>query len=348
MQINSELIQRFFENKCDQEERTAVLQYLKDHPEAMEKFFPWQDWEQTKEGVLPSSVSYEMLQTITQELFREKKNRQTVWLRVRTVAAVAAAFLLVATTVVLYILNKEQVRNSAVATVDQPLPKKDTLWVRKENNTNSMLAILLPDGSTVRLQSRSVLKYQSIYGETKRDVWLEGQAFFQVAKQKEKPFTVCTQSVNTTALGTSFTVQATGMNALVKLHTGKVVVKPVNNLPGFDKEIYLLPGEKISYNYIQSMVKVVRNSDKHIDKTPAPEKEQDLEFNNEALAMVMAKLSDRYHQTIHFNPEEITGMNFTGTIARNDSLNVILRLIANMNNLTVEENGNSFTISKNR
>ena len=192
------------------------------------------------------------------------------------------------------------------------------------------------------------MKYQSVYGEKKRDVWLEGQAFFAVAKQKDKPFTVCTQSVNTTALGTSFTVEATGMNASVKLHTGKVVVKPVKNLPGFEKEIYLSPGEKICYNYARSVVKVIRNSDKPIDRTLAPDKEQDLEFNNEALTKVMAQLSARYHQAIHFNPDEMTGMNFTGTVARNDSLNVILRLIANMNNLTVEENGNSFTISKNR
>jgi type II secretory pathway component GspD/PulD (secretin) len=76
--------------------------------------------------------------------------------------------------------------------------------------------------------------------------------------------------------------------------------------------------------------------------------EKDMEFNNEALTSVMAALSNKYHQTIHFDPDDITGMNFTGTIARTDSLSVILRLIANMNNLVIEENGKIFTISKSR
>jgi ferric-dicitrate binding protein FerR (iron transport regulator) len=199
------------------------------------------------------------------------------------------------------------------------------------------------------LQQNSSLKYQLAYGATKRDVYLEGQAFFQVAKQKEEPFTVLTRSLNTTALGTSFTVKVTGMDASVKLHTGKVVVKPAKELPGFTKEIYLSPGEKISYNYAQAMVTIARHTDKRIDRSPATAKEEkEMEFNNEPLNTVMATLSTRFHQTIHFNPDDITGMNFTGTIARADSLSVILRLIANMNNLVVEENGNSYTILRSR
>ncbi len=75
-------------------------------------------------GRAASSVSYEMLQHITQELFREKKNGLRIWLRVRRVVAVAAAFLLVAATVVLYILNKERVTERAVAAVDQPVLKR--------------------------------------------------------------------------------------------------------------------------------------------------------------------------------------------------------------------------------
>lgn len=334
MQINPELIQRFVENKCDHEERTAVLQYLQYHPDAMEKFFPWKDWEMINDTLIPTAVSDEMLQRITKELFREKKTGRNSWLPyISKFAAAAAILLLISTATWLYIL-KEAKDNKKIAAVSPPALRMDTLWIRKENHNKTPMVIVLPDGSRVRLQKNSLLKYQLAYGAKKRDVWLEGQAFFQVAKQKEKPFTVCTRSLNTTALGTSFTVKVTGFNASVKLHTGKVVVKPVKGLPGFRKEIYLSPGEKISYNYEQSMVTVARHTDKHINKTPAPGKEEkDIEFKNEALTSVMAILSTRYHQTIHFDPNDITGMNFTGTIARTDSLSVILRLISNMNNL---------------
>ena len=64
VEINPELVQRFFENKCNPEEREAVLQYLEEHPDAMEKFFPLADWHNANTSLLPEHVSKEMLQQL--------------------------------------------------------------------------------------------------------------------------------------------------------------------------------------------------------------------------------------------------------------------------------------------
>jgi signal peptidase I len=316
----------------------------------MGKFFPLADWHNADTTLLPEHVSKEMLQQITTALFPQKQQKAQVVLAFFNKTAAAAAVLLVITgAIILFLLNSHPKKNTVnEVTINHPVLHADTLWMKKENNTKKTLTITLADGSQVRLQRGAVVRYSSVYGRTKRDIWLEGKAFFKVAKQHNKPFTVVTQSLLTTALGTSFTVAASGKNVEVKLYTGKVVVKPVDHLPGFTKEVYISPGEMVTYDAPKSLVTVGKYSDNKTRAVPQQQKEdqQDLVFDNADLADVMATLSLRYHCNINFNQHEIAGMNFTGTISRTDSPGVILRLIANMNNLIIEENGKNYTVSK--
>lgn len=348
MEINPELVQRFFENKCDPAERDTVLHYLDNHPEAMEKFFPMKDWDIVNADALPEDMSKEILEHITKEIFTEQKSGHVLLFRYLS-RAIAAAILLAIVSVIPLLLHERQ-KNSGIKktiAIHQAVSNADSLWIKKENNTKKNLTILLPDGSAVQLEGNSFIKYQQVFGVEKREIWLKGKAFFKVSKEKGKAFTVYTQSLNTTALGTSFHISTSGRNTEVRLYTGKVVIKAVNNLPGWGKEVYLLPGEKISYNFISSQVTVVRNKISPVQTMPEQVSEgQDLVFDNASLKEVMNKLSRKYHRTISFNYSDMSCMNFTGTISGTDSLGAVLRLIANMNNLVVKEDGNTYTVSK--
>ena len=68
--------------------------------------------------------------------------------------------------------------------------------------------LLLPDGSSVWLNSGSRLTYDSSYGNSLREVTLTGEAFFDVAKNKQKPFIIHTGNINIRVLGTSFNVKS--------------------------------------------------------------------------------------------------------------------------------------------
>jgi ferric-dicitrate binding protein FerR (iron transport regulator) len=68
--------------------------------------------------------------------------------------------------------------------------------------------LLLPDGSSVWLNSGSRLSYDSAYGESNREVSLVGEAFFDVAKNTQKPFIIHTGNINIRVLGTSFNVKS--------------------------------------------------------------------------------------------------------------------------------------------
>jgi len=121
------------------------------------------------------------------------------------------------------------------------------VWIEKSTNKGQKLTIYLNDGSKVIMNANSNLKYAQSYQDTNRIVYLEGEAFFEVAKDSLRPFTVYSGSVSTTALGTSFNIRSYANDHEIKvaLVSGKV---RVDNLePGGEKNI-LSVGEGIIFN----------------------------------------------------------------------------------------------------
>lgn len=132
---------------------------------------------------------------------------------------------------------------------EYPAPvEKAVAYTEHYNPGKRRLKVQLADGSTVTIGRKSRIKYPAGFAGEKRDVILEGEAFFEVAKNANKPFTVLTGDVHTEVLGTSFKVTAQPKAAVeVAVVTGKVRVSyhvgtMVNALAT------MLPGDKISWN----------------------------------------------------------------------------------------------------
>lgn len=105
----------------------------------------------------------------------------------------------------------------------------------------------LSDGTVVYLNSGTTIKYPvKFVGDTSREVYLKGEAFFEVAKNKERPFMVHTDAIEVKVLGTEFNVSAYDID----LETATVVVEgsvEVRN-PAHNKAAILLPGLKSGWN----------------------------------------------------------------------------------------------------
>ncbi|WP_276484864.1 FecR family protein [Paraflavitalea pollutisoli] len=112
--------------------------------------------------------------------------------------------------------------------------------------------VTLPDGSTVLLNGNSSVSLSPGFNKQKREVLLKGTAFFQVARNPEKPFTVISGDVSTTALGTSFYIHQSSNQAptTVSLLTGKVRVEVAGQSP-----IHLVPYEQGVYQTKKDLVK---------------------------------------------------------------------------------------------
>jgi ferric-dicitrate binding protein FerR (iron transport regulator) len=94
------------------------------------------------------------------------------------------------------------------------------------NTSSAPQTIVLPDGSEVRLSSGSRLSYPAQFDAPQREVFLTGDAFFEVRKNPAKPFFVYANEVVTKVLGTSFRVHAydEARNVIVTVKTGQVSV----------------------------------------------------------------------------------------------------------------------------
>ena len=85
--------------------------------------------------------------------------------------------------------------------------------------------ITMNDGSRVYLNSSSTLSYPATFPSDKREVFLEGEAFFEVTRNENRPFVIRSGNLTTKVLGTSFNVNAFDANNIsVSVATGKVQV----------------------------------------------------------------------------------------------------------------------------
>ncbi|MCP1381250.1 FecR family protein [Runella salmonicolor] len=109
---------------------------------------------------------------------------------------------------------------------DSFLPQLTNNYLESTNQTNIPQKIRLEDGSTVTLYPKSSLRYPTPFNASRRDVYLNGKAFFDIAKNPQKPFWVYTHHISTQVLGTSFMVNsfADAQEAKVEVKTGKVSV----------------------------------------------------------------------------------------------------------------------------
>ncbi|MDN5212759.1 FecR domain-containing protein [Fulvivirgaceae bacterium BMA12] len=122
----------------------------------------------------------------------------------------------------------------------EPPPVSQVDMVTKETPLGAKLQIKLPDGTKVKLNAGSVLKYPSVFSNDSRAVELVGEAFFEVVTDRSRPFIVSTPYLQTRVLGTSFTIKSfTSEISKVSLMEGSIRV----SADGSDQ--LLEPGEQV-------------------------------------------------------------------------------------------------------
>jgi transmembrane sensor len=165
------------------------------------------------------------------------------------------------------------------------------------STTDSIQSIHLPDGSEACLNSHSELKVPNWGKGNERKVYLEGEAFFEVAHNPERPFIVNTSNTTTRVLGTSFNLKTSLTGDIVTLVTGKI---KFCNIEGTDS-LSLVPGEMVSYNtQRKEFVKALFQN-----KNFLAWKTKVLEFNNTTIEEALASISGYYHLTVIGNIDAV-------------------------------------------
>ena len=196
--------------------------------------------------------------------------------------------------------------------------------------------ITLPDGTVVWLNSYTQLHYNANYGATQRVVSLTGEAYFEVAKDKEKPFIVETAGMNVEALGTTFNVKAYREDSqiIATLFSGSVRVSSDRD------NVILSPDENATFE--RSSGKLIMHK---LDNSSYAKmwRNNDLVFNGETLEEIAVLLNRMYNVQIIFKSERIKKHRFSGVIC-NNSLDNVIELISLTSPITYETRGDTIIL----
>ncbi|WP_192349726.1 FecR family protein [Algoriphagus sp. Y33] len=155
----------------------------------------------------------------------------------------------------------------------------ETNWLTYSTKPGVKSSLTLSDGSKVTLNAGSSIRYAQDFAGDTREVFLEGEAYFEVAHDPSKPFIVITEDILTTALGTSFNIRVNPSEKIViSLISGKVEVKSTEVQDFTDQ---LLPGEQMitlahsrsweKESFAEEEILAWLNKTIIFDKTPLPE-----------------------------------------------------------------------------
>ncbi len=206
---------------------------------------------------------------------------------------------------------------------DVTTPADTAFWYETFSPIGSQTKIILPDSTVVWLNSGSSLKYNQSFGKNDREVALVGEGYFEVTKDKSKPFIVHTDSLNINVLGTVFNVRAYNddANVTVNLIEGSVNV----SLPKLENVglLTMKPNERLVFN---KQTKKIESSETDASRS-ALWTTGKLCFVDATLEQISKDLERKYDVKIQIANNKIKNEIFSGSLNLNLTLNEILSYI---------------------
>ncbi|TKT86561.1 FecR family protein [Dyadobacter frigoris] len=204
---------------------------------------------------------------------------------------------------------------------------KNSQPVKKANNL-----VQLPDGSTVILSAGSKIDYpDSFDNRKKREVYLTGEAYFDVRHNPQKPFIVHSGRLSTTVLGTAFNIKAMSgdKRIVITVTRGKVKVSDQNTTFAI-----LIPDQQITYNTLKQ--EAVQSS---VDAQKTVEwKMEDLLFDDVTVFNAARHIEERFHIKIQITDDRLKNQRFTTTFGKDENLESVLKSITEFNDAKYELN----------
>lgn len=179
--------------------------------------------------------------------------------------------------------------------------------------------IVLPDGTEVVLNAGSALRYNRGFGIRERNVALDGEGYFKVAKNEEIPFFVQANDVQVKVVGTEFNVRAYGDDnyVMVSLLEGRV------NLSASGSVMQLFPSEQALYDKKTGLMEKMKSN----ARTACDWLDGGLTFENALFADIAHRLERKFQVKISIESERLKTERFSGCFNSNQNINDILEEI---------------------
>jgi ferric-dicitrate binding protein FerR (iron transport regulator) len=342
-----DLITRYFSNETTGNENEILAGWLKTDPENLKLFREYQKtweifakakidqidveeaWGKLDEKISELKGSPDLILQRTIETRVHGKNfrhifvNRTLHLHYQRALKIAAVFVLILVPSFLFIRYLLQPES------------------RQLNASTGIIESRLPDGTSVTLNTGSLLEYPSRFSGSKREVILTGEAWFEVAHDRTKPFIISNGKVRIEVLGTSFYVNTInpGDNIEVILSSGKVAIY-YNDRPS--EQALLAPGDKAEVMKDQEMISKSSNDNENFLSW----KTKIFVFNDDPLSDIVRDLNKVYHANLKITNHSAASCRITATF-NNQSLESILNVLKSTVNITIRNNGTEIEISGN-
>lgn len=198
--------------------------------------------------------------------------------------------------------------------------------------------LTLSDGTEIWLNSGTQLDFPSRFNGETRDIYLDGEIFIHVAKNREVPFIVHMQGADIHVQGTSFNISAyrDEVKKTVVLVDGKVMVKTDDN-----RMVEMIPNEKIDITDREISKEIVNVSEYISWKSGV------LEFNRTPMSEILKKVGRYYNVQFEETPEvELNAHTFSGKLFLSSNLDSVMTSVSILSSTTYLRNDNLIKISK--
>ena len=305
------LLDRYLKGETSQEENEIVENWLEKNNNAHSE---WQFFNQSRKNQWLAEVLGEIQNSIqaTKSKVVVIPKRNHLW---RRLAAVAAVLAICFTLYLEWPALQSLVHSTQLTALTVPL--------------NQQKQIKLADGSKVWINSNSQLKYPQQFNGKTREVYLSGEAYFDIKHDAGKPFIIHTGKVITTVLGTAFDIKEDKISHTVVVTVTRGKVSVANG----DRQLGIItPNQQISYNLLDS-----KSTQTEVDaKQAIAWQKTDLHFEDITFAEAALELEERFNVKINFSNDKIKDCRFTGTALKGEKLDKILKVICAFNNATYQ------------
>lgn len=312
-----QLLKRYLDNSCTEEERRIVNQWYQ-LLDASNHVISDKELSEVEDR-LWNKIHSATISTIPEQQFKSKK---TGWLKYAAAACLIGAIGLIA---FVGFQNKKRAASNDQLVVT----KVNQGFLEAANNSDTAKGIALEDGSFVTLYPGSKLAYPKSFPSNKREVYLDGDAFFSVSKNANRPFFVYNNRIVTQVLGTSFGIHKNNGQVEVAVKTGKVAVYEnkeeisLNEVQQKSNGVIITPNQKVTYyqeerHFVTSIVDqptpVVKEAEPTILETH-------FNYSETPLNKVLDDLENTYELEIVLENDKIKNCLFTGDLTSQNLFN---------------------------
>ncbi|SFB87831.1 FecR protein [Algibacter lectus] len=305
------LIKRTFDNSISELDKTRLNSWFLESVENQEKFIEYkQSLEKKDELKLSEVIDVELALSQTKNKIHKIKRKINKQSYLKYAVVFLPIFFVLGLSISCF-FNNETVFSEV----------KDIVFKEVTSQYGSSTELVLPDGTLVWLNSGSTLRYPESFDSMQdRKVVLNGEAYFEVTKNKKKPFIVNTEKADVKVYGTSFNVSSYNdyESMSVALLEGKVSL-----VEGGNELTVLKPTDVVEFNSVEN--KLYKSVDLNINKYVAW-KEGYMVFDDTSLGKVIERLEKWYNVKIQIEDNVLESYRFTATF-HDESIENVLRLL---------------------